>query len=198
MSTREADVEAGGASVVLETPSAPGGAELSPARVARVGEITVRRLLPLRRRRSVGPWCFIDHYGPVAVDGTAGMDVPPHPHIGLQTVTWLISGEVLHRDSLGSEQLIRPGQLNLMTAGRGLAHAEESLRGREADPRNLPARSPDLHFGLGRLAPESRLRVDLRWRDPDGRPRAQTLLLSPGWHTVLLGQTPEGGPRRTP
>jgi quercetin 2,3-dioxygenase len=93
----------------------------------------------------VGPWCFIDHYGPVSVDGTAGMDVPPHPHIGLQTVTWLISGEVLHRDSLGSEQLIRPGQLNLMTAGRGIAHAEESLRGREADPRNLPGRSTDLH-----------------------------------------------------
>ena len=145
MSTREADVEVGSASVTLPGPSADDGAELSPARIARVGEITVRRLLPLRRRRSVGPWCFIDHYGPVAVDGTAGMDVPPHPHIGLQTVTWLISGEVLHRDSLGSEQLIRPGQLNLMTAGRGLAHAEESLRGREADPRNLPARSPDLH-----------------------------------------------------
>ena len=73
------------------------------------------------------------------------MQVPPHPHIGLQTVTWLLSGNVLHRDSLGSEQLIRPGQLNLMTSGRGIAHAEESPRGREADPRNLPAHSPDLH-----------------------------------------------------
>jgi redox-sensitive bicupin YhaK (pirin superfamily) len=60
------------------------------------------------------------------VDGVAGMNVPPHPHIGLQTVTWLIAGNVLHRDSLGSEQLIRPGQLNLMTSGRGIAHAEES------------------------------------------------------------------------
>jgi redox-sensitive bicupin YhaK (pirin superfamily) len=86
----------------------------------------VRRLLPLRLRRSVGAWCFIDHYGPMSVDGVAGMRVPPHPHIGLQTVTWLISGNVLHRDSLGSEQMIRPGQLNLMTAGRGIAHAEES------------------------------------------------------------------------
>jgi quercetin 2,3-dioxygenase len=145
MSTREADVDAGDAAVASPETSADAGAELSAARIARVGAMTVRRLLPLRRRRSVGPWCFADHYGPVSVDGTAGMDVPPHPHIGLQTVTWLISGEVLHRDSLGSEQLIRPGQLNLMTAGRGIAHAEESLRGREADPRNLPGRSPDLH-----------------------------------------------------
>jgi redox-sensitive bicupin YhaK (pirin superfamily) len=68
----------------------------------------------------------VDHYGPLDVDGVTGMNVPPHPHIGLQTVTWLLAGDVLHRDSLGSEQLIRPGQLNLMTAGRGIAHAEES------------------------------------------------------------------------
>jgi redox-sensitive bicupin YhaK (pirin superfamily) len=88
--------------------------------------MSVRRLLPLRLRRSVGAWCFIDHYGPMSVDGVTGMAVPPHPHIGLQTVTWLMAGNVLHRDSLGSEQMIRPGQLNLMTAGRGIAHAEES------------------------------------------------------------------------
>ncbi len=88
--------------------------------------MTVRRLLPLRLRRSVGAWCFADHYGPMSVDGVAGMQVPPHPHIGLQTVTWLVAGNVLHRDSLGSEQMIRPGQLNLMTAGRGIAHSEES------------------------------------------------------------------------
>jgi redox-sensitive bicupin YhaK (pirin superfamily) len=100
--------------------------EVTAAREARVGDMTVRRLLPLRLRRSVGAWCFVDHYGPMSVDGVAGMRVPPHPHIGLQTVTWLISGNVLHRDSLGSEQMIRPGQLNLMTAGRGIAHSEES------------------------------------------------------------------------
>ncbi len=88
--------------------------------------MSVRRLLPLRLRRSVGAWCFIDHYGPMSVDGVTGMAVPPHPHIGLQTVTWLMAGEVLHRDSLGNEQMIRPGQLNLMTSGRGIAHAEES------------------------------------------------------------------------
>jgi redox-sensitive bicupin YhaK (pirin superfamily) len=102
------------------------GLEVTSAREARVGDLTVRRLLPLRLRRSVGPWCFIDHYGPQSVDGITGMLVPPHPHIGLQTVTWLLAGNVLHRDSLGSEQMIRPGQLNLMTAGRGIAHAEES------------------------------------------------------------------------
>jgi len=101
--------------------------------VARVGDIEVRRLLPLRHRRSVGAWCFVDHYGPMSVDGVAGMQVPPHPHIGLQTVTWLLDGNVLHRDSLGSEQMIRPGQLNLMTAGRGIAHSEESPA--EHDPR---------------------------------------------------------------
>jgi quercetin 2,3-dioxygenase len=100
--------------------------EITRAREAVVGDMPVRRLLPLRLRRSVGAWCFIDHYGPMSVDGHAGMAVPPHPHIGLQTVTWLMAGNVLHRDSLGSEQMIRPGQLNLMTAGRGIAHAEES------------------------------------------------------------------------
>jgi hypothetical protein len=111
---------------VAQTPAAADGLELTDAREARVGGMAVRRLLPLRLRRSVGAWCFVDHYGPTSVDGVAGMQVPPHPHIGLQTVTWLISGNVLHRDSLGSEQMIRPGQLNLMTAGRGIAHAEES------------------------------------------------------------------------
>ena len=100
--------------------------ELTRAREAVVGDMTVRRLLPLRLRRSVGAWCFIDHYGPMSVDGVTGMAVPPHPHLGLQTVTWLMAGNVLHIDSLGSEQMIRPGQLNLMTAGRGIAHAEES------------------------------------------------------------------------
>lgn len=113
--------------------------EVRPARMATVGDMSVRRLLPLRLRRSVGAWCFVDHYGPMSLaggsggssrhaspDGTAGMAVPPHPHIGLQTVTWLLAGNVLHRDSLGTEQMIKPGQLNLMTAGRGIAHAEES------------------------------------------------------------------------
>jgi redox-sensitive bicupin YhaK (pirin superfamily) len=74
----------------------------------------------------VGAWCFLDAYGPHDLTGTAGMRVGPHPHIGLQTVSWLVEGEILHRDSLGSLQDIRPGQLNLMTAGRGISHSEET------------------------------------------------------------------------
>jgi quercetin 2,3-dioxygenase len=120
MSTVDADLDV--ESQGVKTPDL----DLTDAREAHVGEMTVRRLLPLRSRRSVGAWCFVDHYGPMSVDGVAGMRVPPHPHIGLQTVTWLLNGNVLHRDSLGSEQMIRPGQLNLMTAGRGIAHSEES------------------------------------------------------------------------
>ena len=81
----------------------------------------VVRTLPNKHRRMVGAWCFVDHY-----QGDVSMRVPPHPHTALQTVTWLVRGEVRHRDSLGSDQLIRPGQLNLMTAGRGIAHAEDS------------------------------------------------------------------------
>nr|WP_281425957.1 pirin family protein [Polymorphospora rubra] len=87
---------------------------------------TVRRLLPQRQRRMIGAWCFVDHFGPDDVAGRPGMQVPPHPHTGLQTVSWLIEGEILHRDSLGSLQTILPGQLNLMTAGHGIAHSEES------------------------------------------------------------------------
>jgi hypothetical protein len=106
---------------------APAGAvlEVLESRSAEVGGLPVRRALPRRQRRTVGAWCFADHFGPADV-AVASMQVGPHPHMGLQTVTWVLGGEVLHRDSLGSEQLIRPGQLNLMTAGRGVAHAEET------------------------------------------------------------------------
>jgi quercetin 2,3-dioxygenase len=102
--------------------------ELTPSRESLVGATTVRRALPTRQRRTVGAWCFLDHAPELLVDGGLGMQIGPHPHIGLHTVTWLLDGEVLHRDSLGSEQLIRPGQLNLMSAGRGVVHAEETPR----------------------------------------------------------------------
>ena len=102
-----------------------GPAELMEARASVVGGMTVRRSLPKARRRTVGAWCFVDHFGPLAVEPDGGIDIGPHPHTGLSTVTYLLDGQVLHRDSLGSEQVIRPGQLNLMTAGRGVAHAEE-------------------------------------------------------------------------
>jgi hypothetical protein len=105
--------------------------EITASRRARVGAAAVLRALPRRERRTVGAWCFVDHSGPTPSDD-GGMGIGPHPHIGLQTVTWLLEGELVHRDSLGSEQSVRPGQLNLMTAGRGVVHAEEpadSFRG---------------------------------------------------------------------
>ena len=98
-----------------------------PTRLADVGGIPVSRAVPQRALRKVGAWCFLDHLGPTAQSAEHNMQVGPHPHIGLQTFTWMIEGEVLHRDSLGSQQVIRPGQINLMTAGQGIAHSEESL-----------------------------------------------------------------------
>ena len=93
------------------------------------GGFAIARALPSAGRRTVGAWCFLDHAGPARFPPGEGMRVGPHPHIGLQTFTWMIEGEVLHRDSLGSEQIIRPGEVNLMTAGRGIAHSEESIGG---------------------------------------------------------------------
>lgn len=101
-----------------------------PPRTADVGGILVNRVLPSRHRRLIGAWCFLDHAGPAIFKGDAkGLQVGPHPHIGLQTFTWMIEGEVLHRDSLGHVQIIRPGQVNLMTAGQGISHTEESVPG---------------------------------------------------------------------
>lgn len=88
--------------------------------------MTVHRTLPQRQRSLIGAWCFVDHYGPDDVAATDGMDVPPHPHTGLQTVSWLFTGEIEHRDSAGVHALVRPGELNLMTGGRGICHSEVS------------------------------------------------------------------------
>ncbi|CAI0740109.1 pirin family protein [Serratia ficaria] len=109
------------------TPDGASQIQRIAVRTAEVGGVPIARALPTRERRTVGAWCFLDHAGPTVFNGDdPGMDVGPHPHTGLQTFTWMIEGEVLHRDSLGSEQLIRPGQVNLMTAGRGIAHTEQS------------------------------------------------------------------------
>lgn len=86
----------------------------------------VRRTLPQRQRSLIGAWCFADHYGPEDVQSRPGMDVAPHPHTGLQTVSWLFSGEIEHRDSNGVHALVHPGELNLMTAGAGICHSEVS------------------------------------------------------------------------
>lgn len=104
---------------------------LSPRDVPLGGvrAMTVRRTLPQRHRTFVGAWCFLDHYGPDEVDPQGGMVVPPHPHTGLQTASWLFSGEIEHRDSAGHHAFVRPGELNLMTAGRGISHSEYSTPG---------------------------------------------------------------------
>jgi quercetin 2,3-dioxygenase len=102
------------------------GIEVLHAREVPLGgprAVRVQRTLPQRQRSLIGAWCFIDHYGPVS----ASMDVPPHPHTGLQTASWLFSGEVEHRDSAGVHALVRPGELNLMTAGAGICHSEVSV-----------------------------------------------------------------------
>ncbi|HSO68950.1 MAG TPA: pirin family protein [Arachnia sp.] len=86
--------------------------------------MTVRRILPQLERSFVGAWCFADHYGPNLVEATGGMDVAPHPHTSLQTVSWLFDGEIEHRDSGGVHDLVRPGEVNLMTSGYGISHSE--------------------------------------------------------------------------
>jgi redox-sensitive bicupin YhaK (pirin superfamily) len=111
--------------------------ELLRARASQVGALPVARVLPSRVHRTVGAWCFADLMGPVELGVGEGVDVAPHPHCGLQTVTWLFAGEILHRDSLGSEQVIRPGQCNLMTAGHGVAHSEESVTRRGGRVRGI-------------------------------------------------------------
>lgn len=91
-----------------------------------IGDFSVRRALPLRECRSVGPFVFFDHFGPVVLRAGKAMDVRPHPHIGLSTLSWLFEGEIRHQDSLGYDLVIRPGEVNWMTAGRGIVHSERS------------------------------------------------------------------------
>jgi redox-sensitive bicupin YhaK (pirin superfamily) len=105
--------------------------------------MNVRRTLPSRGRTMVGAWCFLDHYGPDDVEDTGGMVVSAHPHTGLQTVSWLFSGEIEHRDSAGHRAIVRPGEVNLMTAGRGISHTEVSTQRHD-----VAARRP----ALGRAA----------------------------------------------
>ena len=109
------------------TPAA--GVEIMTPRDVPLGgprAMRVRRTLPQRERSLIGAWCFVDHYGPDEVADSGGMVVPPHPHTGLQTVSWLFTGEVEHRDSAGHHAMVRPGEVNLMTAGRGISHSEVS------------------------------------------------------------------------
>ncbi len=107
--------------------------QLAPQDKDLGGGFVVRRLLPSARQRSVGPFVFFDHFGPVVAPPDVSHDVRPHPHIGLATVTYLFEGAMMHRDSLGTQQLIEPGAINWMSSGRGIVHSErrpESLRGK--------------------------------------------------------------------
>ncbi|MBY0341819.1 MAG: pirin family protein [Rhodocyclaceae bacterium] len=154
------------------------------ARSSMLGEgMLIRRALPHRERRMIGAWCFLDHAGPVDVSHGQGMRVGPHPHIGLQTFSWLIEGEVLHRDSLGYEQMLLPGQVNLMTAGRGISHSEES-----------PAqRSPNLQLAQLWIAlPESHRHMAPAFEHYPVLPRCGV----GGFETTLL--VGEFGPQRSP
>ncbi|WP_261376607.1 pirin family protein, partial [Nocardioides sp. J9] len=105
------------------------GVELMTPREVPLGgprAMSVRRTLPQRHRSLIGAWCFLDHYGPDPVSESGGMVVAPHPHTGLQTVSWLFTGEIEHRDSVGNVAMVRPHEVNLMTAGRGISHSEVS------------------------------------------------------------------------
>lgn len=123
------NVESAPAEVECAARPAGPGVEIHVPRDVPLGgprAMPVRRTLPQRSRSLIGAWCFVDHYGPDDVARTGGMVVPPHPHTGLQTVSWLFTGEIEHRDSAGAHAMVRPGEVNLMTAGRGIAHSEVS------------------------------------------------------------------------
>ncbi|MFF3916818.1 pirin family protein [Streptomyces sp. NPDC001852] len=126
--TKPAELRCGGA-VDDEQPAGTARVDVLTPRAVPLGgprAMTVRRTLPQRARTLIGAWCFADHYGPDDVSVTGGMNVAPHPHTGLQTVSWLFTGEIEHRDSMGNHALVRPGELNLMTGGHGISHSEVS------------------------------------------------------------------------
>lgn len=115
--------------VPIHTAPCAGRSELLTPRDVPLGGLramTVRRTLPQRSRSLIGAWCFADHYGPDDISRTGGMQVAPHPHTGLATVSWLFEGRIEHRDSAGNVQAVLPGELNLMNAGRGISHSEVS------------------------------------------------------------------------
>ena len=103
--------------------------ESFPGRDIALGALTVTRVLPVKGKRLVGPWCFLDRFGPLTFADPSPMDVGAHPHMGLQTVTWLLDGELVHYDSLGYESLLRPGGVNVMTSGAAIAHAIAASKG---------------------------------------------------------------------
>lgn len=131
MSTTEASGEP--IELTRQAPACTGGAkvEIITARDVPLGgprAMTVKRTLPQRQRSLIGAWCFVDHYGPDDVSSTGGMDVAPHPHTGLQTVSWLFEGDIMHHDSADNHAVVTPSEVNLMTAGAGICHSETSTQ----------------------------------------------------------------------
>lgn len=145
-------------------------------RSAEIGKGTViKRALPSRHKRLIGAWCFLDHAGPVVFPQGDGLDVGPHPHIGLQTFTWMIEGTMMHTDSVGSKQLIRPKQVNLMTAGRGISHTEVA-----------PDDETHMHAAQLWIAlPDDKLNIDPRF---DHYPELPVVQKDGIEYTVLVGE----------
>jgi redox-sensitive bicupin YhaK (pirin superfamily) len=100
--------------------------EAHPSREVTLGSLVVHRALPVKGRRLIGPWCFLDRFGPLTLSDGLAIDVAPHPHMGLQTVTWLLDGEIVHDDSLRNESMLRRGGVHVITSGRAIAHAERT------------------------------------------------------------------------
>ena len=164
------------AEVVCDSGPRTRDVDVIPAREVPLGglrDMVVRRTLPSRTRTLIGAWCFADHYGPNAVGETGGMVLPPHPHTGLATVSWLFAGALDHRDSAGFQQRVRPGEINLMTAGRGISHSEYST------PETTVLHGAQLWVALPEAA---------RFTDPDFEHYAPPELRGDGWRArVFLG-----------
>ncbi|MWV27696.1 pirin family protein [Aurantiacibacter rhizosphaerae] len=142
-----------------------------------LGDFTVRRAVPSKECRMVGPFVFVDQFGPAQLDLGGGMDVRPHPHINLSTVTWLFDGAIEHRDTLGTFSTIHPGTVNLMTAGSGIAHSERSPQGERAKGPSLYGMQTWLALpdGQEEIDPAFEAVADLPWIDGDGA-RAQVIM----------------------
>jgi redox-sensitive bicupin YhaK (pirin superfamily) len=167
-------------------------AEILPARSRDLGGFTVQRLLPAATRQMVGPFIFLDHIGPAAFAPGEGVDIPPHPHIGLATVTYLFEGALLHRDSLGTVQEIHPGDVNWMSAGRGIAHSERTPVALRLDG----ARLHGLQFWVALPLENEEDAPDFQHHPRTALPRVQgknytlTLIAGRGWGLASPVRTP--------
>lgn len=167
-------------------------AEILPARPRDLGGFTVQRLLPATTRQMVGPFIFLDHIGPAEFAPGAGVDIPPHPHIGLATVTYLFEGALLHRDSLGTVQEIHPGDVNWMSAGRGIAHSERTPAALRLDGAHLHGLQFWVALPLAHERDEPAFQHFPRASLPriEGKNYTLTLIAGRGWGLASPVQTP--------